>query len=286
MRCIINFKCDEPFEQLIYFYPDQYAILYRVDWENLNNNSKLFYLYPDGSTRRISDKEESENKYIDRYLENTYRKEEQFAVEYDSHGPYIIDRKGNITVNSGIYKYINGRSRSGIFAAGYDDPNKEGVWIDPRGNIIPEFPEKLDDRKTLLQCEGGLTHIFSDMSSGSPRWGIMNKEGKILIEPVYRAVGCFKDGYAWIADDVKHQWCPIGPNGAEKVYPKCVDQMIPILKSFIGEKLSDDPYESSVLWMQAFLEYVSGFRETAPKKYDRYNQSQSKEPYNWNAKNE
>lgn len=259
-RCIINFECERPFHSLVHFVPDQYALLYREDIETSN----LYYLYPNGSIRRVSNSEEAE---MNEFLTNRYYEEKEFQVKIDHNGPYIRDKKRNITLASGSYKSIYQYNKANIFEATFKNPNKEAIWIDPYGNTIPEFPKNLDERKDLLNCEGGSTNFFSDSSSGVPRWGIINKDGKVLIEPIYRAVSCFKRGYAWAADDVKHQWCPIGPNTKEKNHPKCVDEMNPILTDLVAEKFSNDPYESSVLWVQAFLEHVSGFREKAPKKY-------------------
>ena len=124
----------------------------------------------------------------------------------------------------------------------------------------------------LLQCEGG-AQIFSS----SNLWGLKGPEGNIIIQPKYRAVNCFYQGVTWLPIDKLKKWCPFGPDGVMRGKPKCDTTHYPytVTHSY-PEKFADDPYENSVLWTQARLEYAAGKRSEHPKWFsDGYGASSS-----------
>ncbi len=45
---------------------------------------------------------------------------------------------------------------------------------------------------------------------------------KEIIVPKYRAIICFRNGIAWAPIDGRRQWCPLGPDGAERDRPACM----------------------------------------------------------------
>jgi hypothetical protein len=97
-------------------------------------------------------------------------------------------------------------------------------------------------------------------------WGIADTSGNEIIKPVHRAIHCFKNGVAWVPVDFKRQWCPIDPEGAMRDIPSCIPARYPYFQTHSHpEPFSDDPYENSVLWTQAFLEFGAGLRATTPR---------------------
>lgn len=151
----------------------------------------------------------------------------------------------------------------------------ENEWFDisDNGKISINNQDPRDDRpirntrevKTkpsdLLQCEGGVQIFSSDNL-----WGLKGPEGNVIIQPEYRAVNCFNQGITWLPIDNLKKWCPYGPDGVMRRKPKCDTVHYPytITHSY-PEKFEDDPYENSVLWTQARLEYASGKRLEHPK---------------------
>ena len=64
----------------------------------------------------------------------------------------------------------------------------------------------------------------------------------------------------------KRLWCAIGIDGEWRDKGHCKEEYYPYSQTHHSpERLSPDSHESSVLWTVAFLEYVSGLREDAPK---------------------
>jgi WG repeat protein len=123
------------------------------------------------------------------------------------------------------------------------------------------FTEPKEDRSQTLNCKGGLKRKSKD-----GLWGIVDKNGDDLIPPKYRAISCFSSGLAWAPDDALRKWCPIDRYGKLRSAPACSDSYYPISMSHHGpEKFHEDPYESNVLWMRAWLDYGEGRRDQKPK---------------------
>jgi hypothetical protein len=97
-------------------------------------------------------------------------------------------------------------------------------------------------------------------------WGISDKDGREIIRPQYRAIQCFQQGVAWAAIDSKRQWCPIDPDGSVRTNPACVPERYPHVQTHsYPETFVTDPYENSVLWTRAFLEFGAGKRSEPPR---------------------
>jgi hypothetical protein len=112
-----------------------------------------------------------------------------------------------------------------------------------------------------LSCVGGL-QIFGVQNSNNERtYGMKSANGQVLIEPIYSAIDCFAEGVAWATIDSDRLWCPIGPNGTRKQKPDCQVSYYPRRPSVNSishhgpERLSQDPFISSMLWMRQFLAY-------------------------------
>ena len=94
-------------------------------------------------------------------------------------------------------------------------------------------------------------------------WGIKDADGSEVIAPHYRALDCFKNGVAWAAFDEQRHWCALGPDGGLRERPSCVVEHYP--KRFAGpEPFDAAPYESSVLWVRAYLDFAMGRRDKSP----------------------
>ena len=115
----------------------------------------------------------------------------------------------------------------------------------------------------MLNCGDGLK-----IAERNGQWGIVDADGTDVIAPRYRAIACFSYGVAWAPIDTKGAWCALGPDGNLRPatcrtrpysqYPNFQTHAEP-------ETFHADPYENSVLWTRAFLEFSVGLRDTAPR---------------------
>lgn len=77
---------------------------------------------------------------------------------------------------------------------------------------------------------------------------------------------CFRNGIAWAPIDSRRQWCPLGPDGAERDQPACMAANYPLyLTHSYPEKFHDDPFENSVLWTRAYFDFAAGKRDQPPR---------------------
>ena len=175
----------------------------------------------------------------------------------------IINEQGKFTVQP-VYdelRYVG----KGTFKAALT--GKE-LWIDAKG-IEQDEPTRDQeqaaiDRASYLVCPGGLK-IIPNNAQGD-LWGIADEDNNIIVKPQYRAIHCFQNGVAWVPNEAKRQWCPVSSDGNLQDYPQCVTSRYPYIQTHhYPEQLADDPYESSVLWNRAFLEFGAGLRQEPPR---------------------
>ena len=134
------------------------------------------------------------------------------------------------------------------------------VWVTATGEERPEPPVDNTPPPGMLECGHGLKLIERD-----GRWGIGDADGRDVVAPRYRAITCFSNGVAFAAVDDRREWCPLGPDGVLHDKPVCRTVQFPYLMSHhYPEKLHDDPFESSVLWTRAYLEFGAGKRNAPP----------------------
>ena len=176
----------------------------------------------------------------------------------------LVDQKGHL---------VGGRYYEAIEHP-FDDGDthrikKAGVWygVLPNGRLIDVPQVTLQERATAmfrdrppraprpklgnLDCKSG-ARIFRD----GGKWGIKDPDGQIIIEATHSAIDCFHDGVAWAPVEATGQWCPVGPDGVVRDKPNCAESYSAIRISHHGpERLHEDRFKSSVLWMQAFLAY-------------------------------
>ena len=142
------------------------------------------------------------------------------------------------------------------------------IWIDAngieQGEPKPDPEREAVDRASYLACPGGLK-IFPNNAEGD-LWGLADENDKVVIQPLYRAIHCFRNGVAWVPDDAERQWRPIGSDGAVQDYPQGVTSRYPYIQTHSSpERFADDYYENSVLWSRAFLEFGAGLRKEPPR---------------------
>lgn len=207
-------------------------------------DGKWFIILEDGSV--VGGKDGFENLYG--FIGN------HAAVKVDGKWG-IIDRSGTFTVKPSFAQIRP--DREGIFVV---DEGKATKWIDAYGKRV-EKPAR--DRRTpepTLSCEGGLRFFEK-----AGRWGLQDGNGKTVIEPQFRALSCFEQGVTWAAAPDGKAWCPIGPNGQRRAAMECREEYYPTSRSHSRpEQFSDAPYESSVLWNRAWLDYQAGKRDKPP----------------------
>jgi hypothetical protein len=168
----------------------------------------------------------------------------------------IIDRTGKFTVEPRFAKLQP--DRNGTFAVG---EGQSTYWIDASGKRVEQPVIERPTPDQALTCQGGLRFF-----QNGDRWGLQDATGKTVIEPRYRALSCFKQGVSWTASAGGDSWCPIGPDGKRREAMDCRQTYYPmILTHHYPEKFSENPFENSVLWTRAWLDYQAGHRAEPPR---------------------
>lgn len=123
------------------------------------------------------------------------------------------------------------------------------------------YTEPEENRSRVLTCLEGLM-----IKSNDGLWGIVDSNGDDVIPPKYRAISCFNSGVALVPDDARRKWCPVDRYGKHRPAPACSDVYYPTWSFHHDpEKFHEDPYESNVLWVRAWLDYGEGRRNHRPK---------------------
>ncbi len=176
----------------------------------------------------------------------------------------IIDTGGKFTLplQNQPLGYHPGASRihgRPVFSIGVGDTQG---FVDATGNRLPEMSAALDRavRASALACGDG-AKIFAD----GDLFGMVDRDGRVMIAPVHRALSCFRSGVAWAPDANKQEWCPIGQDGQFRTMPACIKTFYPAwISHHAPEKFSENAHENSVLWVRAGLQYGLGQRPTPP----------------------
>ncbi|MCG8561286.1 MAG: WG repeat-containing protein [Hyphomicrobiales bacterium] len=171
----------------------------------------------------------------------------------------IINTQGKFTLEPQVDRIIPSSRYPGFFQVIDSD---RGNWIGATGQVrsIRHL-----QRERVLACAGKAKLI-----SRNGRWGIAAADGREVIAPAYRAINCFRQGVAWAAVDAKRKWCPVGPDGSVRNRPTCKSTYYPFtLTHSSPASFSSDPYESSVRWTRAYLEFGAGRLDTLPRMIGR-----------------
>ena len=168
----------------------------------------------------------------------------------------IIDRSGAFTVKPS-FDMLRPTGK-GLFTV---NEAKDPYWIDAYGKRVEKPTKARPPAEQALTCAHGLRFFARD-----GLWGFQETNGKTVVEPRFRALSCFEQGVSWAATPDAKAWCAIGPNGQRRYGIECRETYHPRGSShYRPEQFSDDPYESSVLWNRALLEYRARKRDNPPK---------------------
>lgn len=168
----------------------------------------------------------------------------------------IIDRSGAFTVKPS-FDMLRPTGKGSFTVNEAKDP----YWIDAYGKRVEKPTEERPPAEKALTCESGLRFFERD-----GLWGFQDIHGKTVVEPRFRALSCFEQGVSWAAAPDAKTWCAIGPNGQRRDGSECRETYHPRGSSHhYPEQFSEDPYESSVLWNRALLEYRARKRDNPPK---------------------
>ncbi|MDB5599895.1 MAG: hypothetical protein JWN71_1939 [Xanthobacteraceae bacterium] len=165
----------------------------------------------------------------------------------------IIDAEGRYILDGKFERYL-GR-REGLF---HVEAQGRDLWLDPKGEEHSP-PSEYVGRERVLNCGHGLR-----LAARDGLWGIVDADGQDVVAPRYRAIECFKKGVAWAAIDSNRQWCALGRDGALRPI-----ECEPIRYAYgmmhaRPEMLDQDPFENSVLYTRAYLEFAAGQRPEPP----------------------
>lgn len=194
------------------------------------------------------------------FFDNTYYFDQGHAGVSVNGKWGVVDATGNFTVTP---QYEDLRpDDDGLF---HVTLGKDKFWINSRNEIRPE-PRRTEERRATLTCKANGGSLISKNVNGQALWGLADVEGRTLVQPNYRAISCFKGGLAWVPFDDRKKWCPIDKNENIREGLPCVTSwMDERMADAATEKMSDDPYESGVLWMRANLDYGLGVRDQPPR---------------------
>lgn len=167
----------------------------------------------------------------------------------------IIDRKGSFSVRPQFSKLRP--DRNDTFAVG---EGADTYWINASGKRVEQPVAERPSPEQALTCEGGLRFF-----QRGDLWGFEDQAGQTVIEPRFRALSCFQQGVSWAAQPGNRGWCAVGPDGALREAMDCRETYYPYSVSHHSpEKFDNDPFESSVLWNRAWLDYQAGNRDEPP----------------------
>ncbi|MDR1110116.1 MAG: WG repeat-containing protein [Deltaproteobacteria bacterium] len=214
------------------------SIKYNGKWGYVDRNGRLLFDPPE--------------------FDNQYAFTDGYAAVQKNKKWGIISEQGKFTVLP-LYDELS-YVEKGVFKATL--AGRES-WINVQGVEQAKPKQEAIDLAEFLVCPGGL-RIIPNKASGD-LWGMADENDIVVVKPQHRAIHCFQNGVAWVPNEARRQWCPIDSKGIPQDYPKCVTSRYPYVQTHhYPEQLADDPYESSVLWSRAFLEFGAGLRKEPP----------------------
>jgi WG containing repeat len=189
-------------------------------------------------------------------FDNMYGFEDGYAVVKQGPKWGIIDASGRFTHPPELDGFH--QRRGGLFEV---QVGGRRFWITATGEERPAPPVTYTRDARALQCGQGIR-----LAERGGLWGIVDSNGNDILAPRYRAVNCFRSGIAWVPVDDRREWCAVGPDGGLRERPACQRAHYPYIQTHsYPEKFHDDPFENSVLWTRAYLEFSDGRRETPPR---------------------
>lgn len=189
-------------------------------------------------------------------FENTYPFSGQHAPVRVNGKWGIIDRSGDFSVRPQFSTLRPDGNNTFAVSEG-----KDTFWISASGERVAQPIAERPSPADALTCEGGLRFFQRE-----DVWGLQDQTGQTVIEPRFRALSCFKQGVTWAAEPGGNGWCAVGPDGKRRDAMDCRKTFYPYsLSHHYPEPFDENPFESSVLWNRAWLDYQSGKRDEPPK---------------------
>jgi hypothetical protein len=111
-------------------------------------------------------------------------------------------------------------------------------------------------KAALVAQSGGLTcPDGTNLFRTGELWGMHGSDGKVLFPAEHRAMSCFDEGVVWLPVPEEGKWCAFGPDAKRREMTDCKKYYNGYRHSwgFDPEKLHEDPFESSILWMRKML---------------------------------
>jgi hypothetical protein len=189
-------------------------------------------------------------------FKNQYGFENGYAAVTDGLKWGVIDSSGRFMLPMTFDKFLDRRGELfHVAAAGRE------FWLTATGEERPAPAITNTPAPGNLICGHGLR-----LSERNGLWGITDADGTDVIAPRYRALDCFRNGVAFAAIDSRRQWCALGPDGALRDEPGCRTEHYPFIETHsVPETFDNQPFENSVLWSRAYLEFGAGHRESPPR---------------------
>ncbi len=220
---------------------------------SVGQNGKWALIMPDGTL------------FADRFFESTGALYNDVLV-YSEHGKMgLIDRAGKVLVAPSFDRIVwNGDGKFRVEDQGQIfllDGTGKHFGIEDDRNYSVEYKQKLASREAYLGCPDGKKRKSKD-----GKWGLVDAGGKMILPFKYRALSCLNDGIAMVPDEVSRKWCSVGIDGPFRKNFECVVAYHFFNGShYFPEQLSEDAFESSVLWNRAYLEYGEGRKVEPPR---------------------
>ena len=169
----------------------------------------------------------------------------------------VIDTNGRMILPAKFDAYVG--NRQGLF---HMELEGKRTWLTASEEPRAEPPKDSPVRPTgFLDCGHGLR-----LNGRDGKWGIVDTgESKDVLAPVYRTVNCFRNGLAWVPIDARREWCAVDRHGKVRKSVPCLPTYYPSYPAHTSpQEFDKDPFENSVLWARAFLEFSAGLRDDQP----------------------
>lgn len=145
--------------------------------------------------------------------------ENGYCAIRDSKGSYIIDTKGNITTpKEKIFDLSNFQDGIATASQIYIDPKNKlrklnrNVFVNTKGEIIFKHLSSNFDWGRVIPMRPFCNNLAAFHNYETKKWGFINHDGKVIVEPIYKNVQDFRDGYAAVQTE-EGKWGYIDTTG-------------------------------------------------------------------------
>lgn len=218
-------------------------------------NKQYGYLLPSGKL------------FANRLFENIYGIKGDILAYRENEKWGLINRDGDIVV---LAKYEQMRPYGKDYFKVY---HKENIFLidhfgtrfriedDPLYSV--KYDVRLAPRDMFLKCDDNLKRASKD-----GKWGIVDSKDSIIIPIEFDAISCPDENLnTLVPNSSRTAWCEISKPYKLPSTETCQTSYFPSHPGthYLHERLSNDWFESSLLWTQAYLEYGEGRLSEPPK---------------------